>query len=236
MKYIYEEQNPIEDDEIYQLTPADRLKRLAVIAISFIALLALLYLTSIRPFFLYQLTPIQLEQKSIASQLDATVLDLPLVVYIFKGPPEFASLRNEVGVRALVNNSAIIWQQADINLVLTEIREVELSKPEYQLFYRDSRTFIINSGLRETESINVYLFKTLAGINGVSFGGLNTVAVADYTTVFDWRTLAHEIGHVLSLSHIDGSRDRLMFKGANGTDLSLEEIMQARKRAEYFID
>ena len=53
------------------------------------------------------------------------------------------------------------------------------------------------------------------------------MAVADYTTVYDFRVLAHEIGHLLGLSHVPVDRNRLMYQGANGSELSLEEIMRS---------
>lgn len=52
---------------------------------------------------------------------------------------------------------------------------------------------------------------------------------ADLTTVPDFRVLAHEIGHVLNLKHTDQSRARLMYQGANGFDLALDEIKTARE-------
>ena len=60
------------------------------------------------------------------------------------------------------------------------------------------------------------------------------MAVADYTTVHDFRTLAHEIGHILSLDHVRADNQRLMNSGANGTILSIDEITRARSRAETF--
>ena len=68
----------------------------------------------------------------------------------------------------------------------------------------------------------------------MAFGGLRSVAIADYTTVYDFRALAHEIGHLLGLSHVPVDRNLLMYQGANGSELSLEEIMRAREIAPRF--
>ncbi|MCH7911244.1 MAG: zinc metallopeptidase [Candidatus Hydrogenedentes bacterium] len=46
-------------------------------------------------------------------------------------------------------------------------------------------------------NINVFLLGNLKGINGISFTGSNAVALADYTTVYDFRALAHEVGHAI---------------------------------------
>ena len=76
--------------------------------------------------------------------------------------------------------------------------------------------------------------KSLHGINGLAFGSARAVFVADFTTVIDFRTFAHEIGHVLGLGHVPRDRGGLMFRGANGFNLTLEEVMVARERAEEF--
>ena len=83
-------------------------------------------------------------------------------------------------------------------------------------------------------TINVFLVGNLGGINGISFGGLSSVAVADYTTVYDFRALAHEVGHTLGLSHVPEVRGRLMYQGANGSLLSSKEIQRARIGAQTF--
>ena len=100
--------------------------------------------------------------------------------------------------------------------------------------YQNPRAVINNLQNFDLESINVLLVGNLGGINGVSFGGLNTVAVADYTTVFDFRALAHEVGHSLGLSHVSKSSGQLMYQGANGFNISIEEIETARVGTERF--
>ena len=41
--------------------------------------------------------------------------------------------------------------------------------------------------------------------------------------------LAHEIGHVLGLPHVDADKSRLMYTGADGTDITEDEVLTARK-------
>ena len=64
------------------------------------------------------------------------------------------------------------------------------------------------------DDINVLLVSNLQGINGISYGGLRTISIADKTTVYDFRALAHEIGHQLGLDHRDDDDLRLMTQGA----------------------
>ncbi|MEX1014203.1 MAG: hypothetical protein WDZ80_03525, partial [Candidatus Paceibacterota bacterium] len=84
--------------------------------------------------------------------------------------------------------------------------------------------------------INVFLLRRLAGINGVAFMGLNTLAVADLTTNYDFRVLAHEVGHLLGLGHITLNKKRLMHQGSGGYMLTLKEAKIAREKAIKLID
>jgi Zn-dependent peptidase ImmA (M78 family) len=46
--------------------------------------------------------------------------------------------------------------------------------------------------------------------------------------------LAHELGHILNLRHIPAEKSRLMYQGANGFDLTHEEVDKARAKANTF--
>ena len=54
--------------------------------------------------------------------------------------------------------------------------------------------------------------------------------MADYTTVNDFRTTAHELGHILGLNHVEPI-NRLMARGKNGEILLSEEVFIARNNA-----
>jgi hypothetical protein len=78
------------------------------------------------------------------------------------------------------------------------------------------------------EGVIVFLVHSLDGINGIAFVGGRTVAVAEFTTVYDFRVLAHEVGHILGLSHVrEGGR--LMSTDAGGAELTVEEAEKARQ-------
>jgi len=223
-----------DDEEQIELTRRQKLLKIGKAVVALVAVFGLVYISGIRPLLLYRRTPIELEQREVNSQLDARVFELPLLVYVLRGPAVYGSKRSQAEVDSLVANASRIWQQADISLQIRETHELELTGEELELFIESPRLFISKYDLANQAQISVLLVGNLAGINGLAFGGLNTVAVADYTTVFDFRALAHEIGHILGLVHVDGSRQRLMYRGANGKDLSLEETMRARERAELF--
>jgi len=119
-------------------------------------------------------------------------------------------------------------------LIVERIITLPVSEGQWQVFIENPRAFIAMVEAYDATTINVFLMGGLGGANGLSFGGINSVAVADYTSVYDFRALAHEIGHTLGLGHVEGNRDKLMFRGANGVVLSPEEIMRSRATAAHF--
>ena len=72
------------------------------------------------------------------------------------------------------------------------------------------------------------------GANGIAFPGIGVMAVADYTTEYDFRVFAHEVGHLLGLGHVQDSNSRLMYSGANGSKLTESEVLEARETAANF--
>jgi len=77
--------------------------------------------------------------------------------------------------------------------------------------------------------VNGY-FASSIGANGRAFPGSNIFLVADTTTVNDYRATAHEIGHLLGLTHVSDP-NRLMAMGKNGESLIEQEIQTVRKSA-----
>ena len=77
-------------------------------------------------------------------------------------------------------------------------------------------------------TINVFFVQSLNGINGLALLSMNAALVADRTTVNDYRTTAHEIGHLLGLRHVNPP-NRLMARGRNGELLTLEEALASRE-------
>ena len=168
-------------------------------------------------------------------KVDAEILQVPLNIIVLTTVEDgYGSKRNSESVLSLVENASKIWEQGGIELVVKNIHFEEQSNTILGKLYQNPSLVIKNIQNFDNQSINVFLIGNLGGINGVSFGGLKTVAVADYTTVYDFRALAHELGHTLGLSHVDQSRGQLMYRGANGFNLSIEEIEIARNRAETY--
>ena len=187
--------------------------------VALVVVFGFVYISGIQQYFLYQRTPPQVQQQEVQSQLDAERFVVPLTVFIMD------SQRVEEDIMRLVENSDRIWSQASIDLEITSIQELNVSTENLQEFIQTFKEY-------DSSTINVFLVRNLNGINGISYGGLSAVAVADYTTVYDFRVLAHEIGHILGLSHVPVDKSRLMYQGANGFNLSLQEITRARHAFE----
>lgn len=179
-------------------------------------------------FFFRETPPREVPPQETA--LDAKMLTVPLEVFVLRGESSYASARDEENIRQLVENASALWAQGAVRLELIAIREVFKDDSEAALLLNSPHVFFERLEGRDSEAITVILTRHLRGINGIAFPGLSAVAVADRTTVNDFRTLAHEVGHIFGLPHIIGRPTRLMFQGANGTDLTEDEIIRARER------
>lgn len=162
-----------------------------------------------------------------------TSLDIiiPIVAYLIKDSEEASTQRDEQNLKALLQNSQEIWNQADITLDIS-IREIVLNE--------DMINSVTTGDFRELYSIippenrefSIFYVNNLLGPNGIAFPP-GIALVADITSVDDFRATAHEIGHLLGLVHTLDSRSRLMFPGANGRNLSIDEIAKARDTASF---
>jgi hypothetical protein len=204
-------------------------------SVAIIVVFGMLNLFGFRNFFLYRTTSPEVEQQEVKVKVDAEILQVPLNVIVLTSRDDgYGSKRDEKSVLSLVENAAKIWEQGGIEIVLKSIHFEEKNNAILGSLYQNPRLVINNVQNFDNESINVFLVGNLGGINGVSFNSLNVVAVADYTTVYDFRALAHEVGHQLGLVHVSKSNGQLMYQGANGFNLSIEEIEIARENAEFF--
>lgn len=219
------------EDESGELGIESKGKRIVRTLIALVLVLALLNLSGIRDYFLYHETPQQTYQEPIESLLDAEVITIPLYVYIFRGSKPYGSDRTDENAQNLVTQASKIWHQADIRFEVASITTTELTDDSFAMLMNSPGLFIAEREFIHPGAITVFLVGTYGGINGISFGGdQQNVLIADYTTTHDFRTLAHEIGHELSLDHVS-QEYLLMHSGSNGVEMTLEEIMQAREYA-----
>ncbi|MEX1027170.1 MAG: reprolysin-like metallopeptidase [Candidatus Paceibacterota bacterium] len=195
----------------------------------------LVYLSGTYQALLLRETPETIRQEALESRIDAEVLTVPVEVFLLTSESStFGTKRDRENAARIVQNASNIWSQAGIELVLGEIRTIEVGEEDIDRFTRDPHGYVRSISGHGAERIGVFLTGTLSGLNGVAFGGTGSLVVADVVSHYDFRTLAHEIGHVFGLAHT-GSGRRLMSQGAYGTTLTLDEIAEARSRAEAFV-
>ena len=199
-----------------------------------LVLAGLIYSSGVYQYFFFRRTPASVEQERTKAAIDAERIAVQLTIFIVANDETNGSRRSTEDAVRLVENADRIWDQASIDLVIHEMFIIERDDEEIEILFSDARLFVQNVEEFETRTINAFLVGNLQGLNGVAFGGIPAIAVADYTTVYDFRAFAHEVGHKLGLGHVPVDKGRLMYRGANGFELSLQEIMRARGFAERF--
>lgn len=221
-------------DTPIERTSADRRRDFFWGVLATLSLLGVLYFTGIYQSLLYQKTSETAERPVVESMINEEVITVPLNVIIFRNDESMGSTRSVEGVENMIVNANNVWHQANIDFTTVALTEVQKNDDELIEFQYKPGDFITTLEEFDSNVINVFLVRTLQGINGISYGGLRTVSVADKTTVYDFRALAHEIGHQLGLDHRDDDDLHLMTQGANGFVLDINEMITAREEAELF--
>ena len=144
----------------------------------------------------------------------------------------YTSLRSEENILSLLEKANEIWDQGNINFQIEEIIITNVSFTAITNAINGNTFEISNHENFEENKINLFLVQNLNNINGLSLKDINSIFVSDHTTVNDFRTTAHELGHILGLSHV-GPSNRLLARGRNGEILTDEEISTARNNAKH---
>jgi len=231
--YEHTHQTPYHEEE-YDEHERHPVIRVLHSAIAVMIIGGLIYLSGIYQGLQYQRTPQGIQEGEIKVVLDAEVITVPMNIFVLVNNASLGSQRSEENIRNLVHNATTIWRQANITPEIESITFLPRTDDEIRTLLQNPRHFLSQVRTYDYKRINVFLTRSLNGINGIAFSGLRSMAIADKTTVYDFRAYAHEIGHMLTLRHIPESSGRLMYQGANGTTLSLEEITAARAAAQEF--
>ena len=142
----------------------------------------------------------------------------------------YTSSRNEENIISLLEKSNRIWNQANIYFQLEEIVMTNVDVETISNVISGNNFEILTHKNFADDKINLFIVQNLNNINGLALGNINSIFVADYTTVNDFRTTAHELGHILGLNHVE-PMNGLMARGKNGEILLSEEVFIARNNA-----
>ena len=134
----------------------------------------------------------------------------------------YSSARSEDNVRALFDEANRIWAPANVQI---NVKSVEQVSVDYSNFI--NRLFSGAGTPSDDSAINAYFVSTIDA-NGVTFYQSRSFVVKDRTSVNTYRTVAHEIGHLLGLPHVYDTTAKLMYRGTNGEILTEPEISVAR--------
>jgi len=158
------------------------------------------------------------------------IITIPVSVHLVDDDSyHYTTDRNLMNIIKLFEETNQIWEQAQIEFIIEDIDTIEIDSNEFNSVFSGDIETLIKRNDFDSGMINGYFAKYF-NANGVAFPPQGIFVIADLTTVNDYRTTAHELGHLLGLHHVEG-RGNLMFKGANGEVLSQEEVNIARRNA-----
>lgn len=158
--------------------------------------------------------------------IEGKEIAVPVKVHIVSDTLLYGSERNENSIRNLFTRANLLWSQAKIRFDVVSVDYTNVTTSLLHGALHEDPAGLLQLENYDDSYMNVFLTKNI-GFNGVSFPRHKITLIADETTVYDFRTNAHELGHVLGLGHV-AQEDRLMAKGTNGAVLSALEIDTVR--------
>ncbi len=218
---ILEEDFVGEDLSFFKKTPVK-------IFFALILIISLIYIsTGIREYFFYRRTPISVQFQPSGMVVDEEEIVVPVSVFVIR-ENRFKSARTDEEVDHILENGFRFFEEANISFSTRRIVDLYI---ESDNFLTNHSAFLKSVDDYDRQKINIFLTGHLDGNNGIAFMGLNSLAVADYVTAHDYRTLAHEIGHILGLGHSNHPAS-VMYQASYGTRFSLDEIEKMRRYAK----
>lgn len=161
------------------------------------------------------------------------VIRVKAVLHPVRTSGAISTERTDEGIRALFQETQKIWSQAGIAFDVT-LREIAIDVDGAPVMNMGNYPFFADIVAKANDGVlHVYYVRDMAGANGWIVGARH-IAVADITTVDDFRATAHEIGHVFGLGHTEDNMESLMASGRNGQKFSEGEIRRVRGQGKNF--
>jgi hypothetical protein len=186
------------------------------------------------------------EQVEIPSIFNNPKIKIPTTVYKITSPRIIKTYRDDENVYNIVKKASNILNQADIEIEIKEIKELKI---DLEIFkedcYFEEELFEYINNLPEADNDNMKIIFLKRGLNysylqigGFSKEEYRMAYIIDKYSADDFEILAHEIGHLLGLSHHSedeyGSTEYLMDKG--GPYLTEEEAIVSYENAILYFN
>jgi hypothetical protein len=163
---------------------------------------------------------------------------------ISKKDPWHSSCRTVEGVVQIFRRANEIWRQADIQFDATVLEwkfdAASLDEIVQAAYHRRGDVEVLSEVTgNDPRQITAIFVHSIGGSNGKVFRPKRAFIVVDGTTMPDYRTTAHEMGHFFDLEHwldhpppepADRPPNQLMARTQVGTDLIPRDIEQVRRR------
>lgn len=169
-------------------------------------------------------------------------INLPITLYILDDQQQYFSSKRTANETIDIQTEAnTIWAQAHIHFTIHEIRRVTVPldmtgyiiRRQFNRFFEATQQ--LDPAFHTSTPISGFYVQTLKGDNGLQPSSHPAYFIADNTLNTPGRTVAHELGHILGLTHTNNDPTRLMHSGASGIRLTDAEIDLARQRAKRLL-